>query len=275
MRKIRLIALDVDGTLLDDRKRLPPENRDALLEAAQQGILISMASGRMVCTIEPIEAEVGVDCIIIAYNGGQVMGRLSEGRPSIFHQPIPIDVVDFFIRFTREHDYLLNFYHGDQLDTEDGPRRRPFMELYTVRTGAQYHLVDDLAKAFPGVCPTKLILLAHQEERDRLHDEFRVTLEGRAFITKSEPEYLEITAAGVNKGNAIPVIAERYGVPTAEIMAVGDAENDIGMLRAAGLGVAMANASPQVKAEADVVTERTNNEAGAAEAIRRWALGSI
>ncbi len=272
MKRIRLIALDLDGTLLDDRKQIPAENRDVLREVEKRGLLISIASGRMISTIETIETQLGIDSIIIAYNGAKVLGQSREGRPVLIHKPIPAEIAEFFIRFCREHGYLLNLYHDDRLYAEDGPQRRPFMEIYTARTGAAYIMVSSLEKEFAGVWPTKLILLTHRSERDRLHDELGARLLGQAFITKSEPEYLEIMAAGVDKGSVLPLIAEHYGVPTDEMMAVGDAENDIGMLRAAGLGVAMANSSPEVRAAADVVTERTNNQSGAAEAIRRWAL---
>jgi HAD superfamily hydrolase (TIGR01484 family) len=145
------------------------------------------------------------------------------------------------------------------------------MEIYARRTGAEYHIEGDLRR-FIGVEPTKLILLASPEERDRLHDDFRARLASRAFITKSDPEYLEIMAPGVDKGAALRLIAGHYGVPESSVLAVGDADNDIGMLGAAGRGIAMANASPHVKAAARGVTERTNNEGGVAEAVRRWAL---
>ncbi len=272
MKRIRFVALDLDGTLLDDRKHLPADNREALQEVERRGLFISIASGRMISTIETIEAQLGIDSIIIAYNGAKVLGQSREGRPLLVHKPVPAEIAEFFIRFSQEHGYLLNLYYEDRLYAEDGLLRRPFMEIYSTRTGAEYNLVSSLEKEFAGVCPTKLILLTHRSERDRLHDELGAKLSGQAFITKSEPEYLEIMAAGVDKGSVFPLIANHYGVLTDEMMAVGDAENDIGMLRAAGLGVALANSPSEVKAAADVVTERTNNDGGAAEAIRRWAL---
>ena len=201
-----------------------------------------------------------------------VLGRKSQGRPMLAHRPIPAEIAEFFIRFSRERGYLLNFYHEDRLYAEDTPRHRPFMELYSSRTGAEYNLVDSLEEAFAGVAPTKLMLLADRRERDRLHDELGSRLGGRAFVTKSEPEYIEIMAAGVDKGSAFPMIADHYGIQADEIMAVGDAENDAGMLQAAGFGVALANSGPAVRAVADAVTERTNNQGGVAEAVRRWAL---
>jgi hypothetical protein len=269
--KIQLIALDLDGTLLDDRKEIHPANREALQEAAARGIVIALASGRMLPRIEPIAGLLGIDCVVIAYNGGKVTGTRGDGRRTIAHTPLPADVAEVFIHFSRETGHLLNFYHEDRLYAEDGPRRRPLMEIYARRTGAEYHIEEDLRR-FLGVEPTKLILLASPEERDQLHDDFRARLASRAFITKSDPEYLEIVAPGVDKGAALRLIAKHYGVPESSVLAVGDADNDIGMLGAAGRGIAMANASPHVKAAASGVTERTNNEGGVAEAVRRWAL---
>lgn len=271
MKKIRLVALDVDGTLLDDSKELPAVNREALEEASARGVLVAIASGRMTPRIEAIEEKLGIDCIIIAYNGAKVVGRKAEGRALIARRPVPAEVAELFIRFSRETGHLLNFYDDDLLYSEDSPQRRPFIDLYAQRTGAEFHIVDDL-RQFLGVTPTKLILIAAPEERDRLHDEFREKLSGRAFITRSEPEYLEIMASGVDKGSGLRSIAEHYDISREEILAVGDAPNDLELIQAAGWGVGVANCSPLVREAADAVTERTNNEGGVAEAVRRWVL---
>lgn len=272
MKKVRLIALDVDGTLLDDQKRLPEENRAALHEAQARGMRIAIASGRMTPTIEPIERLLELDCVIVAYNGGRLVSPRSEGRATIAHRPLPADVAEVFIDFAEEHELLLNFYHEDRLFGRQGGRRDAFIEIYSRRTGACYEAIPSF-DGLRGIAPTKLILLASPEERDRLHDSFRASLGDRAFITKSDPEYLEIMAPGVDKGTGLEALARHYGIAMDEILAVGDAENDVGMLRAAGFGVAVRNASPKVQAAARFVTDRTNNEAAVAEAVRRWALG--
>ena len=270
MEQVRLIALDLDGTLLDDRKEVPPENISALEEAQGRGILVAISSGRMIPRILPVEERLGLDCIILAYNGGKVVGPKSEGRPLISERPLPADIAEIFIRFSREGDYLLNFYHDDVLYSEDSPNRRRFMEIYSGRTGAEYH-IEDLSGRI-GQEPTKLILLAEPDERDRLHDRFTAELGDRAYITKSDPEYLEIMAPGVSKGTALETLGEHYGFSLPNVLAIGDAENDNPMLEAAGIGVVVANGTAASKAVADYVTERTNNEGGVAEAIRRFVL---
>ena len=271
MKKIRLVALDIDGTLVDDEKRLPPANREALEAALAAGVKVAIASGRMTPRIESIEEMLGIDCIIVAYNGAKVVTPRSEGRETISHQPVPADVAEFFIAYSHDHGHLLNFYHEDILYAQEGDDRRRLMEIYARRTGAEYNVSADLER-FRGEQPTKLILLADSPVRDRLHEEFRERFGDRAFITKSDPEYLEIMAPGVHKGSGLATMAAHYGLTTDEIMGVGDAENDLGLLEEAGLGVAVANADPRVKAIASEVTTATNNEGAVAEAIRRWVL---
>ena len=271
MNEIKLIALDIDGTLLDDSKDLPPANREALSEASRRGVRIAIASGRMTSTIVPIEEMLGIDCIIMAYNGARIVGPKSEGRPLIAYRPLPADVAEIFIRFSRDHRYPLNFYHDEKLYAAERFAHQPLTELYSSRTSAAYDLVPDLDR-FLGVSPTKLILLADPPDRDRLYEEFRAMLGSRAFITKSEPEYLEVMDSGVDKGSGLLSIAQHYGVALEETMAIGDGQNDLEMIIKAGWGVAMANSRPQVKAAARVVTERTNNDGGVAEAVERWVL---
>jgi hydroxymethylpyrimidine pyrophosphatase-like HAD family hydrolase len=134
--------------------------------------------------------------------------------------------------------------------------------------------LTDLSR-FRGTDPTKLILLAEPAERERLLEKFSREIEGRASLARSEPEYLEIMAPGVNKGAALRALADYFEIATDEIVAVGDSDNDREMLETAGIGVALANARDSTKAVADKITNRTNNEAGLAEAIREYVLDSL
>jgi len=247
-------------------------NRERLQEAVAEGMHVAIASGRMTPRIEPVAELLGLDPVIIAYNGGKVVAPMSEGRTLLHHRPVPAAVAETMIRFSRDNGYLLNFYHEDKLYAEDGGRRQQFMEVYSRRTGAEYNIESDLSR-FVGMEPTKLILLADPDECQRLHGKFSEELKGDAFVTKSDPEYLEIMAPGVDKGTSLGILAQHYGFTTDEVVAVGDANNDLELIQAAGLGVAVANATPELKAVADVLTERTNNEGAVAEVVERWFLG--
>ena len=107
---------------------------------------------------------------------------------------------------------------------------------------------------------------------DEIYEMFKKEIGDRAFVTISQPEYLEIMAPGVNKGSGLEFMAAHYGLTTDEIVGVGDARNDLELVRGAGLGVAVANAADELKAAADAVTERTNNEGAVAEVLERWFL---
>ena len=273
MPKIQLIALDIDGTLLDDEKRLPEANRAAVRAAHDAGIRIAIASGRMTPRIEPVEELLDLDCTVIAYNGAKVVSPRSEGRQTLVHQPVTADVASFFIDFAAQHGYPLNFYDQDRLYAQSGASRQDLIDLYARRTGATYHYRDDLA-AFRGTEPTKLILLADPPDCDQLVADLGAELGDRTCLTKSEPEYLEVTATGVDKGSALKHLASRLGIPIENTLAMGDADNDLTLVEAAGLGVAVANANSNVRAVASKVTDADNNAGAVAEAIERWALGS-
>ena len=267
-KKPRLIAVDIDGTLLNDQKQIPPENIDALRQAQSNGVAVAIASGRMPPLIEPIQDKLGMDCALISCNGGRVVGTRAEGRPVIYDNPLPADVARHFIEFSQSQGYLLNFFYNDRLYADDGGDREPFRTLYSRHTGAEYYITD-LAQ-FDGCAPSKVILLTAPDLRDQLYDRFVDELGARAAIFKTEPMYLEVMAPGVNKGAALPTLAEYCGISTDEILAIGDADNDTAMIAAAGIGVAVANGSVATRQAADYVTERNNNEGAVAEAVHRF-----
>jgi len=272
-RSIRLIALDVDGTLLTDGKELPAVNREALHAAQAKGVHIAIATGRMIPSIEPIEELLGMDCALIAYNGAKVVTPRAEGRECIQHKPLDPGLAGRLLVFARDGGYLLNFYIDDVLYAEEpvSEEGRRLAEIYATRTGAKYHFTD--LDRFAGRSPTKAILLADPQERDRLWEHFRAELDGQATVTRSDPEYLEFMARDVNKGTALPVLAGHFGISTSEILAMGDADNDQELLEQAGLGVAVANARDVAKKAARFVTRRTSAEGAVAEAVERWVLG--
>lgn len=260
----------MDGTLLDDRKELPDENVRALEELVRAGGRVAISSGRMIPTIEPLADRLGIDVLVIAYNGGKVVGTRAEGRPLILHRPLAADVFEELLEMSRREDLLLNYYHDDCLYAEETPGRQALIDLYHRRTGSVYHFTN--LDRFRGTPPTKLIILASPPERERLLARLAEEFQGRVDLARSEPEYLEITAPGVHKGASLPALAEHLGIRVSEIVAVGDAGNDHSMLRAAGLGVAVANADEETRRLADRVTRRTNNEAAVAEVVREILL---
>ncbi len=268
--RIKLIALDIDGTLLDNQGEIPVRNRNVLRAASERGIIIALASGRMTDCISPFEDKLGIDCPIIGYNGGMVRGTRGEGRPALFHRPLEARYGRELIDYCRRR-YMLNFYCDDILYAEEAAGLRKWADIYSAQTGAVYHFVPDL-EPFADRDPTKLILITDSSERDRLHDEWVLRWGEETTIVKTNPEYIEFMNLRADKGAALAALCEALGLSIRDAMALGDGDNDAPMLAAAGLGIAMANATSASRKSAKVVSELTNDECAVADAIERYAI---
>jgi len=264
--EIKLIALDLDGTFLDSKGRIPAENRAVIAECARRGVIIALSSGRMTVCITPFADALGIDCPVISYNGAMVCARVAEDRRMIFHDPLPVEHGDRIISYCREERFFLNVYVNDILHADNNPEFARYAKIYADQTGAIYRLVDDI-RTVMGNASTKLILITDVENRDRKrtrdfqYEYFSGLFGGAVTLFKTNPEYLEFLKQGVDKGVGLERLAAFYGIPREKIVAFGDGENDIAMLRYAGTGVAVANAGESVKKSADVVLAWTNDEA--------------
>ena len=268
---IRLIALDLDGTLLKSDKTIGRRTIDALHAAHRKGIEIVLASGRMTPAMESTADLLGLDVFIVSYNGAVISGPRSDRRKRLFHGPLPADVARDLYTFARAHKYQVNFYHEDVILTEDGPHLRPWVELYRSRNGSPFRFVDSL-EDFMHHTPTKLLLVTEPETRNRLLKEMAPAFGARSSMVCSDPEYLEFLSPDVCKGRGVARLAELRGIPLESVMGVGDGDNDLTMIGMAGWGVAVANASPQCRAAAQVSTTCDNDNDAVAEAVERWAL---
>ncbi|MFC1671842.1 Cof-type HAD-IIB family hydrolase [Planctomycetota bacterium] len=269
---IKLIALDLDGTLLDDERNVPKENKTALRAAADRGVVIVLASGRMTESIAPYADVLGIDVQIMGYNGARVVGTAADGRPVLFHRPLRSEYADYIIEFHEDSGVQLNYYLDEKLYAKNDERMRVWAEFYSDRTKSVVHYVDSL-RQFKGSAPTKLILVSDPDRRNELYDEFRPKLSGTVNVIKTNPEYLEFLHVTVNKGVALQGMCDTLGISINQAMACGDGDNDTEMIAAAGVGVAMSNASEASLAAADYVTTNDNNAAGVAEAVEKYVLG--
>jgi Cof subfamily protein (haloacid dehalogenase superfamily) len=267
---VKLVALDLDGTLLDSSGRIPDRNAKALREADSRGVVVALASGRMTDCITPTAEALGIDCCIIAYNGGMARRTEADGRGVVFHRPLQARYGRALIDYCRDR-HMLNFYHDDRLYAQSRPELRRFAEIYANQTGAVYSFVDDLSR-FADLEPTKLILIDDPARRDELYEEWAARSGDEMTVVKTNPEYLEFLNRETDKGVALRALGEALGLSTTEIMALGDGDNDAQMLGVAGLGIAMANASELSKRSAKLVSDLTNDECAVAAALERHVL---
>lgn len=272
MSNIRLIALDMDGTLVNSMKKVAPEELEALSQALSQGIHVVAASGRTQHTLPAELLAIDELRYIISCNGAKVMDRHS-GR-AVYRRNICQSNMLKIMERAKSCRCVRELALDDSLyareDDEDEltflpPHQHDF--LRSART-----LADDLEsmmhEAKDGA--EKILIFFHRSDELQA---FRLWLEGNfsLCVTSSLNTNLEINALGVSKGSALCALAEHLGIPMEQVMACGDSENDIEMLKAAGLGVAMANSTPEALAAADALT-LSNDEHGVAAAIRRYAL---
>jgi len=268
---IKMIALDLDGTLLRADKTVGPRTAEALRAAHAKGVDIALASGRMTPAMEKTAASLGFDCFIVSYNGAAVCDYASGGRKRLFHQPLSATIARELYEWARERRYQVNFYHEDVIVSEDAPHLMPYVNLYRGRTDSPYRLVKNL-EDFMHHAPTKLLIVVDPPVREKIDAELRPRFSPRATVIRTDPEFLEFLDPSVNKGCGVAKLAEIRGMTMANVLAMGDGENDVQMIGAAGFGVAVANAFPEVKAVAKAVTRNDNDNDAVAEAIERWVL---
>lgn len=274
-KNIKLIALDLDGTLLNEEKHITEENRRALEECIARGIHIVPTTGR---TLQGIPDEVkGIPGVryAITVNGGKIMDQ-TEKRviDSCVLEPVQaLEVIDI----VRDYPVMYDAYINGRGVCEK--RFLDHLEDYGI-TGAGKKFIESIRDAYPSI-RDHVEQTGEQVEKLNIffrdlscREEIREKVNGLGFAVVSSSMYnnLEVNAKGATKGEGILRLAAHLGILPEETMAFGDGENDISMIEKAGLGVAMGNAGDFLKERAGFVT-RTNDESGVAWAIDRFVLG--
>jgi Cof subfamily protein (haloacid dehalogenase superfamily) len=266
-----MIALDLDGTLLKSNASVSSRNRKALQAAHKNGIEIVLASGRMTPAMEDAAAQLGFDVHLVSYNGAAVCSQHAHKRERLFHQPLPAAVAKDLFQVARERRLQVNFYHNDVIVSEDAPHLRPHIDVYRSRTQSPFRFVDRLDD-YLHESPTKMLFVVDPAIRNPLSEELARSFGQRATIVRTDPEYLEFLDPAIDKGRGVERLAAMLNIPMQAIMAMGDGENDVTMLRSVGFGVSVANAGAPAKSAAKSVTQNDHNNDAVAEAIERWVL---
>lgn len=261
----RLIAMDLDGTILRDDLTISPRVCAALAAAAARGIHLTLASGRAYLSTQRWVGELGITTPVICYQGAAIVDPRTHQR--IREYTFPLAWVPEIVGFARARNLSLLLYVGEEIFVEN---KRHSDEFYDKWFGVPMHVVPDLERAVTAN-PTKFMIIDREQELDALTPEVVAAFGPRMIVVRSHRYFLEGVSPEATKGQALAWLAERLGVPQQEVMAMGDSGNDRSMIAWAGLGVAMRNATADALEVADYVAP-TVDEDGAAVAIERFCL---
>lgn len=261
-----MVAIDLDGTLLRTDKRLGAHSVEAIAEATRRGVHVVLASARPPRSVSEVYRRLGLNSVQINYNGA-LIHDLPRHR-HLYHCPLPPRLALRIVRSARRADpqvvvsaEILDRWYTDRVD--------PTLATQTSLQQAPDHLGP--VEGFLNVPVTKLMLLGPPERLGYVHGTVRRRFGRKVGLLVSDRHLLQIVNRQVDKAAAVARVARDYGIPRTQVMAVGDAPNDVGMLRWAGLGVAMSNGWALAREAADCIVP-SNDEDGVAHAIERYIL---
>ena len=271
MRQGKIFFTDLDDTLLNSEKQVSPEDAAAMLDALDAGRKIVINTGRPLPAVMPLLRRSGLDrpgCYAATYNGGLIYDCGS--RSILYQKNLPLSCVRHIFREADRQQIYVQTYDSQGLLCRSCTREtRLYCAASSIGWKADPSLPEHLTEA-----PVKVVAIDYDRPQ-RLHT-FRALLEpwaaGRVSMYFSSDFLLEFVSEGISKGGALNFLCSLLNISPEDAVAAGDAENDISMLQAAGVGAAVANAAPQVKAAADYISEADCGHSAVSEIIRRFLL---
>ncbi|NME71406.1 Cof-type HAD-IIB family hydrolase [Flammeovirga aprica] len=263
----KMLVLDMDDTLLTDDHIISERNKEMLLKAQDEGVKVVLASGRPTPAMLSYARELELDrygSYIISYNGGALIDMVDESI--IYSQSLTVNNIHDLYDFASKNNVDIITYSSDKIYSES---HSEYIQVEIDLTKMDFEKVTDFKKAvdFDGV---KCIML---EEPSKLQ-EVKPLLE-EAFpelsVSFSKPFFLEVTQTGIDKAATLARLAETTGIKREQIIAVGNAGNDLSMVEYAGLGVWVDNVTPELRDKADVIVA-SNNDDGVAEVVEKFIL---
>ncbi len=263
----KLIAMDLDGTLNNDEKRITEKTKAALMAAQQRGVRLALASARPSPGLfkeRDILRMQDFGGILMSYNGGRIVDA-ATGK-TLFETAMDLQQTKQVLRFLETLPVTPILDDGKQFYVMDKTAYKVDYECQNNRMECSE--VENLAD-FLNFAPVKILMSVLPEKLPAVQKQIADFLPEALTVVQTAPFYLEVIPRRINKGQGIRDICAAIGIFPEEVIAFGDAANDIPMLQAAGIGVAMGNAAEAVKAAADYVT-LTNNEDGIAAALEKF-----
>jgi phosphoglycolate phosphatase (TIGR01487 family) len=243
MVEIKLVALDMDGTLLNNKGQISEGNREAIRAAKEMGIFVVLSTGRSLTTSREHADALELDSYLVTVNGSEIW---DPNRELVERNLVKSEHIEWMWQLTQQ--YNTKFWAISTIRNWHNEMPEDIHTLEWMKFG--FNIKDD-------------------ETRAIIFNELQA--KGEFELSNSTLKNIEVNSAGINKAKGLGIVCSRLGIEMKNVMAVGDSLNDLAMIKAAGVGVAMGNAQELVKESADWVTA-TNEEDGVAKAIQEWVL---
>jgi hypothetical protein len=262
---IRLVAFDLDGTLMGSDLHVSDPVRRAIARTLDRGVVVTLATGRMFSATEPFARSLDITAPLICYQGGWVQALTS---PVLYRRPLPKPQALKALGLGQARDWHTVLYAGGRLFID--ALRHP-QDFYERLLGPGFVVEQDLARVLDDRTPDKVLYVADPAEIPAMAPILTGQFGSSVEIVQSHARFIEIVPKAVDKGRALAWLAEHLDIPRASVLAVGDQQNDLPMVRWAGVGVAMGNAVEAVRSAADWVAPPLVED-GAAAVLDRYVL---
>lgn len=266
----KLVAIDLDDTLLKDDLKISPNTIEAIQEAVNKGVTITLATGRMFQSALKYAKEINLNVPIITYHGAYVK-NIIDGNV-LYERLLSYEISIELIKKLKEMGKDIQLYLNDELYAEKSNKH---VEEYSRIVQVECNYVEDLIDliAEKKVLPMKVLAIDDPTEIKVMYEEFKELYKDKIHVTISKPHFLEFSHIEATKGQAIKHLATHLGISIDEVIAIGDSYNDWDMIEMAGLGVAMGNSHPEIKKIANYIT-KSNNDDGVSEVLHKFILNT-
>ena len=262
-----MLVLDMDDTLLTDDHKISDLNKEMILKAQKQGIHVILASGRPTPAMTSFAKELELDkheSYIISFNGA-VISSVKEGE-ILFKQTLSKEQIHELYDFSVKSNTDIITYLNDEIISETDSE---YIQIEKEITGLPHNKVISFIEAVTKDA-VKCILLEEPIYLKKIEKELKLAMP-HLSVTMSKPFFLEVAQNGIDKAASVKLLAEKLNIQQSEIIAVGNAGNDLTMIQYAGLGVWVDNVTPELRDEADLIVA-SNNDNGVAEVIQKYIL---
>ncbi len=267
----KIIFLDIDGTLVNNSKKITPAVLDSVIKAQEHGIIIAVASGRPDKGIYKVANELRLaeyGGYILSFNGGKIKNY--KTGEIISENTLPLNAVDIAYKFSKKNGIELITYDGDTIISETPDNKYLLIEARI--NNLDIEVVPCITDRIKNHVP-KCLLLGDGDKLEKLEPILRAEIGDTANVFRSEPYFLEVVPNGIDKAKSIETLINALGIKQEEVIAMGDGFNDVSMVKYAGLGVAMENGCDAIKKIADIIAPSNENN-GVSAIIEKYIFNN-